>query len=633
VERPLDEVGAVLILALVYIISISMVVGALADFAMNDLNNTTKFSAASTEHYAVTGVAQLAIQTIRYAPIPSNPTAAELGTPPTPSPLGECWVPTSGYVSMSSAVDNDPVAVWCTTTINLASANTRIVTFYACPTSLTSSSTSPQVSAAAARCVANPYLTTVVAFDDYPSGGAAPLAVQCNLGDGQCGEGSTLETWTWGAVAGIGYVSSAASATFSAQPGTVNAGVADGASVTVLNASSSPVVGDTVTISVNSGPGGLDGSSTVSATTNSSGIAVFSNLVFDTSGSYTLLATDGVVSATSSSFSVNARQAQTVAFYNSSHTSIITSGSATYSPSGTYQLYAAGSGGGAISFNSSTTGVCTVNLVTGLATIVTAGTCSLTADAAGNSTYADSGPTGFTLTISQGATATTVVSTTGSPSAINQAVTYTATVTATSPSSGNPSGNVEFFNAGTAINGCTAQALSASSPDTAACTVVYTVTGSHVITAQYLGSTGTYSASAVSSSITQVVSSTSGDYTGSSTVNLPSTPTYFSINGASAGSSTDTFDEVTPGTAETITGLTFTMGSSSSTNHTATVGYITSGGVWTSTGISCTVTGGSGQTVCTASGSFSVPVGDSLNILAVGNGNHTGSWVTTYTQP
>jgi len=619
------HVGAVLILALVYIVSISLIVAALATWAMNDLNNTTKFNAASRLHYAVTSTTDVAIQSIRYNPIPSNASVSLTST--YVSPLGECWVPSSGYVSqLPTPVDGDPVAVWCVTVENLASANTRVVTFYAC---LSASSTQPQVSAAAAACKASPYLTAVVAMDDYPQN--ATLQVQCNQGPGGCGQGTTLVSWTWGGSSSSGTAAVPASISWSAQPGPATVGNPDGGSVMVLDASNNPVVGDTVTVSLNSGPGTLDPASTLSVTTNSSGVAVFTNLILTAVGTYTLNATDGVVTSNSASFSVAAKPAQTVAFYNSTYTSTLTTGTAVYG-SGTYQVYAKGSANGTITFASTTLGVCTVTSVTGVVTLVSSGACVLTADAAATSSYADSGTTNFTLTISNGSTATTVVSTTGSPSTPNQSVTYTATVTATSPSSGNPAGNVEFFDAGTAIAGCTAQALSASAPDTATCVVTYTTTGSHVITAQYQGSSGTYNASAVSSSITQVVSPATATYTGSSGGNLSATPTYYSINTSSTGSTTNTYDELTPGVAETITALTFTISTSSFSTYTATVGYVTPGGVWTAA-LSCTITGGSGTNTCSTSGSVSIPIGDSLNVLAVGSGSRTGTWVTTYTRP
>jgi hypothetical protein len=164
-------------------------VGALADWAMNDLNNTTKFQSASSLDYAVTSAVQVAIQSIRYTPLMSQ----------TASPaIGECWVPPSGLlVSQVSTVNNETVAVWCTTVQNLASAATRVVTFYACESSLSSSSTSTQVSQAATSCAGpkGDLLTAVVTFDDYPPGGSSPLSTTCTAG--QCGQGATTNQWVW----------------------------------------------------------------------------------------------------------------------------------------------------------------------------------------------------------------------------------------------------------------------------------------------------------------------------------------------------------------------------------------------------------------------------------------------------
>jgi hypothetical protein len=106
---------------------------------------------------------------------------------------------------------------------------------------------------------------------------------------------------------------------------------------------------------------------------------------------------------------------QTVAFYtNNTYSTVITTGTTTYSPSGTYQTYAQGSGAGTITFASLTPSFCTVNGSSGLVTIVGAGTCNLTADAGATAHYADSGTTAFTLTINKAnQAALTVTSTSG----------------------------------------------------------------------------------------------------------------------------------------------------------------------------------------------------------------------------
>ena len=160
---------------------------------MNDLNNTTKFSSTGQLHVAVSSITDLAIQNIRYTPDPSNPTPT-----PNPTALGTCWVPQSGPDVSQYSIDNYEVAVWCSTYMAFASDKTRTVTFYACLSTLTSSSSPSDITTAMNNCQSSPTLTAVVVFDDYPLQGAPGQTLQCNLGLGQCGEGWQLQTWTWG---------------------------------------------------------------------------------------------------------------------------------------------------------------------------------------------------------------------------------------------------------------------------------------------------------------------------------------------------------------------------------------------------------------------------------------------------
>ena len=49
----------------------------------------------------------------------------------------------------------------------------------------------------AAACEANPLLSAVAEFDDYPSGGSQGLQTQCNVVPVPCGEGQLLKNWIW----------------------------------------------------------------------------------------------------------------------------------------------------------------------------------------------------------------------------------------------------------------------------------------------------------------------------------------------------------------------------------------------------------------------------------------------------
>jgi hypothetical protein len=172
-------------------VSVGLIVGALADWAMNDLNNTSHFQNASSADNAVSGATEVAIQNMRYYPqIPAtlSPTVANCGTPP------------MGSAAFDVPINNLLVAVWCSTVENLQSPNTRKVTFIACPVTAASVATVPLATTALSNCQQGklqPSLTAVVTFDDYPSGGGGLLAQVCSGGPGVCGFAATTNQWTW----------------------------------------------------------------------------------------------------------------------------------------------------------------------------------------------------------------------------------------------------------------------------------------------------------------------------------------------------------------------------------------------------------------------------------------------------
>lgn len=187
------ESGAILILALVYILAIGLVVGALADWASSNLDNTTNFQSASNLHTALTGVANTAIESIRYSPIPASPSPSEYaGTATAP---GGCWG--SATTTSELTIDDYTVNVWCSTVLNLdngalqsddISNITRAVTLYACVSSFSES-----------QCLAAPQLKVLVGFDDYFN--TTQLSEQCNLQypevSGACGNSQDLVSWVW----------------------------------------------------------------------------------------------------------------------------------------------------------------------------------------------------------------------------------------------------------------------------------------------------------------------------------------------------------------------------------------------------------------------------------------------------
>jgi Big-like domain-containing protein len=137
----------------------------------------------------------------------------------------------------------------------------------------------------------------------------------------------------------------------------------------------------------------------------------------------------------------------------------------------------------------------------------TVGSCSLVPTAVGsknyNASYAGSADFsasnsgGLSHQVNQAATSTAVVSSDESTNP-GESVTFTATVTVTPPGAGVPGGQVRFFDGATQIGGTTNL-----SGGVATLSTTTLASGSHSITAAYLGSTNL--AASTSSAITQVV--------------------------------------------------------------------------------------------------------------------------------
>jgi hypothetical protein len=157
------DTGAVLVLALIFLTTASLIVGALSAWTVNDLSNTSSFTSARSLQYAARSATNLAVQSIRDTPLLSP------GQTLNASPPSYCWG--TGAPSQLSNIDGaPPMSVWCSTAYAPSSTVTRVVTLSTCLSSA--------MVTAAATCAANPLLQAVVTFDDYPSGVSG--------GTGQC---------------------------------------------------------------------------------------------------------------------------------------------------------------------------------------------------------------------------------------------------------------------------------------------------------------------------------------------------------------------------------------------------------------------------------------------------------------
>jgi hypothetical protein len=163
----LREDGAVLVLALVFMIVIALVLLGVVTLSGNDLLNTSHLLDQQSLEYRSSGAMQVAIQTVRY-------TNTTFPVPPTPP---------SSCISSATGIlvgqNSPPVYVDCSTVPHSQlPANTgvsREVNFYACGTSSTSCSST------------NYTLWATVDFVDGPT---------CASGSfGACGTTESVKSW------------------------------------------------------------------------------------------------------------------------------------------------------------------------------------------------------------------------------------------------------------------------------------------------------------------------------------------------------------------------------------------------------------------------------------------------------
>ena len=184
VRRPTDrlgDLGASLILALVFMTVVSVIVMSMAAWATTGLRSTISFTAAQSTVGTANSVAELALQESRY----TFQQVTLWADPPVP-----CWP--SGTPSQQT-LNSQTLSAWCQTRwFPSSSTATRKVTMDVCPSSFT-----------AASCAVTPYLQTIVTFSDYPSSGGSPVCTP-DTGDtstkwATCGTYMKINSWVFGA--------------------------------------------------------------------------------------------------------------------------------------------------------------------------------------------------------------------------------------------------------------------------------------------------------------------------------------------------------------------------------------------------------------------------------------------------
>jgi hypothetical protein len=168
---------------------------------------------------------------------------------------------------------------------------------------------------------------------------------------------------------------------------------------------------------------------------------------------------------------------------------VTTTGTGAPAPTGTVAF-----SGNAAAISGCTSQPLTVSGVTGTATCSTSfpakgspEALTATFNPANGSGQAASTSSTRSLTVNPAATTTAVSASNASP-IVGTSVIYTATVTAGITGASQPSGSIAFMDGANSISGCTGRPLTPGSlSSTATCTVTYSTTGSHTISASYGG--------------------------------------------------------------------------------------------------------------------------------------------------
>lgn len=183
-----DEKGTTLLLALVFLLVVSLIVVSMVDLAGNNLSATVKFKSAHAAETSANSAAEVAVNYSRHhfvkGTLSVSPQACWTGTPSQLS-LAE----TIGASSITTSVD-----VWCSTILAPLSTNsTRVMTVSVCLHSLSLTNV---------QCAAGPLLQAVVSFDDYPNV-FGPDTCNATLDGVQiaspntCGTAMTINEWVF----------------------------------------------------------------------------------------------------------------------------------------------------------------------------------------------------------------------------------------------------------------------------------------------------------------------------------------------------------------------------------------------------------------------------------------------------
>jgi hypothetical protein len=172
------EDGAVLLLALVFILVIAIVLTSLLTFTGNDLTNTSNLRSQRSLEYAADGATDAALQAVRYSE------SAYRGGPQPCMPDDAPFMSINGdEITVDCGNGTRSARTSCIST-SVLPCETRSVNLYACEGTGTCTSTSSRLQ-----------LQAVVAFDDYSSSNVLMCQRGGSASTATCGTGMAVVSW------------------------------------------------------------------------------------------------------------------------------------------------------------------------------------------------------------------------------------------------------------------------------------------------------------------------------------------------------------------------------------------------------------------------------------------------------
>jgi Tfp pilus assembly protein PilX len=172
-----NEEGAILVLALIFMVVTALIVTGLLAFAGNDIVNAGNLQTSRSALYASDGAIQVAMWNMRYT-FPSS-TAAGFCPSQADQPSTDPFTPNG------QSLDGQSIYVWCGGIT--VGAQSRSLTFYAYP-----------ASNCQATCTGNAYIQAHVTYNDLggTQSGSNNMQYLCSsTSTATCGTGMTVDSW------------------------------------------------------------------------------------------------------------------------------------------------------------------------------------------------------------------------------------------------------------------------------------------------------------------------------------------------------------------------------------------------------------------------------------------------------